>query len=71
MPRRGQDDLPWGTRELYLVIVAHKGLSPMPNTWANLTSPAYQGKVALPDPAARRARPSPRSAISTPRRGSA
>jgi iron(III) transport system substrate-binding protein len=42
----------WGTRELYLVIVAHKGLSPMPNTWADLTSPAYQGKVALPDPAA-------------------
>lgn len=42
----------WGTRELYLVIVAHKGLTPMPRTWADLTSPAYRGKVALPDPAA-------------------
>jgi iron(III) transport system substrate-binding protein len=42
----------WGTRELYLVIVAHKGLTPMPTTWAELTSPAYKGKVALPDPAA-------------------
>jgi iron(III) transport system substrate-binding protein len=42
----------WGTRELYLVIVAHKGLTPLPRNWADLTSPAYQGKVALPDPAA-------------------
>src|SRR5271154_5662791 len=41
----------WGTRELYLVIVAHKGLSPMPTTWSDLTSAAYHGKVALPDPA--------------------
>jgi iron(III) transport system substrate-binding protein len=42
----------WGTRELYLVIVAHQGLTPMPATWADLASPAYRGKVALPDPAA-------------------
>jgi iron(III) transport system substrate-binding protein len=42
----------WGTRELYLVIVAHKGLTPMPASWADLASPAYKGKVALPDPAA-------------------
>jgi len=42
----------WGTRQLYLVIVAHKGLTPMPATWADLTSAAYRGKVALPDPAA-------------------
>jgi iron(III) transport system substrate-binding protein len=42
----------WGTRELYLVIVAHKGLTPMPRTWSDLTSAAYRGKVALPDPAA-------------------
>jgi iron(III) transport system substrate-binding protein len=42
----------WGTRELYLVIVAHKGLSPMPQNWSDLTSTAYKGKVALPDPAA-------------------
>jgi iron(III) transport system substrate-binding protein len=41
----------WGTRELYLVIVAHKGLSPMPATWSDLTSAAYKGKVAIPDPA--------------------
>lgn len=42
----------WGTRELYLVIVARKGLTPMPATWSALTSAAYKGKVALPDPAA-------------------
>jgi iron(III) transport system substrate-binding protein len=42
----------WGTRELYLVIVARKGLTPMPKTWADLASPAYRGKVAIPDPAA-------------------
>ena len=42
----------WGTRELYLVIVAHKGLTPMPQTWSALTDSAYKGKVALPDPAA-------------------
>jgi iron(III) transport system substrate-binding protein len=42
----------WGTRELYLVIVAHKGLTPMPQNWSDLASSAYQGKVALPDPAA-------------------
>lgn len=42
----------WGTRELYLVIVAHKGLTPMPRTWSALTDSAYKGKVALPDPAA-------------------
>jgi len=41
----------WGTRELYLVIVAHKGLSPLPATWSDLTSVAYKGKVAIPDPA--------------------
>ena len=42
----------WGTRELYLVIVAHKGQQPLPKTWADLTSPAYKDKIALPDPAA-------------------
>jgi iron(III) transport system substrate-binding protein len=42
----------WGTRELYLVIVAHKGLTPMPQTWTALTSAVYKDQVALPDPAA-------------------
>jgi iron(III) transport system substrate-binding protein len=60
----------WGTRELYLVIVAHKGLTPMPQNWSDLTSAAYKGKVALPDPAAA-ARRSPRWATSTPRPASA
>jgi iron(III) transport system substrate-binding protein len=32
--------------------VAHKGLTPMPQTWSALTDSAYKGKVALPDPAA-------------------
>lgn len=41
----------WGTRLLYLVIVAHKDLLPQPTSWTDLTSPAYRGKVAMPDPA--------------------
>jgi iron(III) transport system substrate-binding protein len=42
----------WGTRLLYLVIVAQKGLDPAPQRWADLTGAAYRGGVALPDPAA-------------------
>jgi iron(III) transport system substrate-binding protein len=42
----------WGTRELYLVIVARRGLTPMPRSWQALASSAYHGQVALPDPAA-------------------
>jgi len=42
----------WGTRVLYVIIVAHNGTNPMPRTWSDLVSPAYRGKVALPDPAA-------------------
>ncbi|MBV9208181.1 MAG: extracellular solute-binding protein [Actinobacteria bacterium] len=52
VPARDKTNYFWGTRELYLVIVAHKGLAPMPRTWADLTSARYKGQVALPDPAA-------------------
>ncbi len=41
----------WGTRLLYLVLVTRHGLQPAPTSWADLTSPAYAGKVAVPDPA--------------------
>lgn len=41
----------WGTRLLYLVIVARKGLQPLPTSWRSLTDPAYRGKVGVPDPA--------------------
>jgi iron(III) transport system substrate-binding protein len=41
----------WGTRLLYLVIVARRDLKPQPTSWTDLTSPAYRGKVAVPDPA--------------------
>jgi len=41
----------WGTRLLYLVIVAHKDLQQQPTAWTDLTRPAYRGKVAVPDPA--------------------
>jgi iron(III) transport system substrate-binding protein len=41
----------WGTRLLYLVIVAHRDFKPQPTSWADLTSPAYRDKVAVPDPA--------------------
>jgi iron(III) transport system substrate-binding protein len=40
------------TRLLYLVLVVHKGFTPVPTSWADLTQPAYAGKVAIPDPAA-------------------
>jgi iron(III) transport system substrate-binding protein len=42
----------WGTRILYMIIVAHRGVTPAPTSWSDLTNPAYRGKVALPDPAA-------------------
>ncbi len=41
----------WGTRLLYLVLVTRHGLQPAPTSWTDLTSPAYAGKVAVPDPA--------------------
>lgn len=41
----------WGTRVLYLVIVMHKGLTPAPTRWSDLTSPAYKNAVVIPDPA--------------------
>ena len=52
VPAQDQAKYFWGTRELYLVIVAHRGLTPMPKTWSDLSSARYQGKIALPDPAA-------------------
>jgi iron(III) transport system substrate-binding protein len=42
----------WGTRILFMVIVAHRGVTPAPTSWSDLTNPAYRGKIALPDPAA-------------------
>jgi iron(III) transport system substrate-binding protein len=41
----------WGTRVLYVIMVAHTGLRPTPQAWADLTNPVYRGKVAIPDPA--------------------
>ena len=38
-----------GAHLLYLVAVHHTGV-PAPRTWADLTGPAYTGKVAVPDP---------------------
>jgi iron(III) transport system substrate-binding protein len=40
------------TRLLYLVLVVHKGFTPVPVSWADLTQPAYKGEVAIADPAA-------------------
>jgi iron(III) transport system substrate-binding protein len=42
----------WGTRLLYMVMVAQKGLNPAPQRWADLTAAGYRDGVALPDPAA-------------------
>ncbi len=52
VPAADQTAYFWGTRELYLVLVARKGLTPMPTTWSDRTSAAYKNQVALPDPAA-------------------
>lgn len=51
VPKRYRTDTFWGTRLLSLVIVAHRGVQPMPRSWADLTQKAYAGKVAIPDPA--------------------
>jgi iron(III) transport system substrate-binding protein len=39
-----------GTRVLYLVLVAHRGVEP-PRSWQDLTQPRFRGQVAVPDPA--------------------
>ena len=39
-----------GAGLLYLVLVYQKGLSPAPTSWNDLTSAAYQGAAAVPDP---------------------
>jgi iron(III) transport system substrate-binding protein len=52
IPAKYTTDALYPTRLLYVVIVAHKGFSPLPTTWRDLTNPAYRGKVAIPDPAA-------------------
>lgn len=51
VPKEYQTPQFWGTRLLYLVIVAHHGVTPVPTSWSDLTSPAYKDKVAVPDPA--------------------
>jgi iron(III) transport system substrate-binding protein len=51
VPAQYRTDRFWGTRLLYLVLVGHSGLQPAPKDWGDLTSPAYAGKVAVPDPA--------------------
>jgi iron(III) transport system substrate-binding protein len=51
VPKRYRTPEFWGTRLLYLVLVTHQGLEPAPRDWDQLTTPAYAGKVAVPDPA--------------------
>ena len=52
IPTKYETGTLYPTRLLYLVIVAHKGLTPMPTSWSDLTDAAYKGEVAIPDPAA-------------------
>lgn len=40
----------FGAAVLYVVLVAHAGLSPMPQSWQDLTSPVYKDAAAMPDP---------------------
>jgi iron(III) transport system substrate-binding protein len=39
-----------GAGLLYLVLIYHQGLAPVPTNWSDLTASAYRGRVALPDP---------------------
>jgi iron(III) transport system substrate-binding protein len=52
IPTQYETNALYPTRLLYVVIVARKGLTPLPVSWSDLTNPAYRGKVAIPDPAA-------------------
>jgi iron(III) transport system substrate-binding protein len=40
----------WGTRLLNMVIVRQSSLTPAPASWHDLTSDAYKGAVAIPNP---------------------
>lgn len=51
LPTGSETGYVYPTRLLYLVIVAHKGLHPLPRAWSDLVDPRYRGQVALPDPA--------------------
>ncbi len=50
VPAEYRTERSWGTRLLNLVIVHRAGLDPAPTSWDDLTDPAYQGAVAVPDP---------------------
>lgn len=51
VPEEFRTEFFWGTRQLYIVMAAHEGFKPAPESWADLTDPAYRDAVALPDPA--------------------
>lgn len=42
----------FGTRLLTMAVVYHRGVSPVPVSWSDLTGTAYQGAVAIPNPGA-------------------
>lgn len=52
VPAQFQTPYFWGTRILYMIMVANAGMRPAPDGWTDLTGSAYHGKIALPDPAA-------------------
>jgi iron(III) transport system substrate-binding protein len=40
----------WGTRFLNMVMVRGSSVTPVPAAWKDLTSTAYKGAIAMPDP---------------------
>jgi iron(III) transport system substrate-binding protein len=50
VPAAYHTDAAWGTRLLYMVIVAQQGASKVPADWSDLTEPAFADGVAIPDP---------------------
>ncbi len=51
IPAEYRSERYWGTRLLNMVIVAAADAEPLPADWSDLAEPAYQGTVAIPDPA--------------------
>ena len=52
VPLKYRSNGSWGTRLQNIVIVAHRGLTPLPVSWSDLAAPAYKDAVAIPNPAA-------------------
>ncbi len=51
VPAEARSDVFWGTHQLEVVMVHGDEVKPVPRSWKDLADPAYEGAVAVPDPA--------------------